>query len=426
MHVATAVTTPTLSVKEVPLTRSSPTTHHDLHTGTPLWTKGDHTQVAARRLTRSVAVDVAVVGAGVSGALMAHALTRRGLRVAVLDRRAPMLGSTSASTALLLYEIDRPLYSLARRIGHDKALRAWRRSVRAVEHLRALVHDERIACGWREMDSLLLAGDAFGHRALQMEVEARGDADISGTFLAGAGLRERFAIERTGAILSGGSAVADPVRLTAGVLRHASRHGAAVYSPAEVVGVASGSGEVRLAMRGGEVVTAAHAVFCTGYELLHGVPTRGHSLESTWAFATAPGATYPDWLDHTVVWEASDPYLYLRSTPDGRLIVGGEDEPTAERHRRPALFRQKMRTLERKLRQLIPELRFRVDARWAGTFGDSASGLPRIDAVPGLPHCHYVMGFGGNGITNSVIAAELVSAAITGRTDPDTDVYRDS
>ena len=34
---------------------------------------------------------------------------------------------------------------------------------------------------------------------------------------------------------------------------------------------------------------------------------------------------YPDWLDRTLVWEAAKPYLYMRTTPDGRLIVGGED-----------------------------------------------------------------------------------------------------
>lgn len=367
---------------------------------------------------------MAVIGAGVSGALMAHALARAGRRVAVLDRREPMSGSTAASTALLLYEIDRPLYSLARRIGTDKAVRAWHRSMRAVADLRALVADEGIRCHWHDMDSLLLAGDAFGSRALRMEEAARSAVGIPGTYLTPGGIREQFAIERTGAILSAGSAVADPVELTAGLLRRARQEGATLHAPAAVTDVITSRGEVRLTLAGGTHVVAEHAVFCTGYELLHGVPTRGHSLESTWVFATMPGASYPAWLDGTVVWEASDPYLYLRTAPGGRLIVGGEDEQSAERHDRPAVFARKIKILERKLHALIPGLRFRVGHRWAGTFGDSGSGLPRIDAVPDLPHCHYVMGFGGNGITNSMIAAQIVACAIAGKADPDADVYR--
>jgi len=389
-----------------------------------LWTVLPRPQVVHRRLTRSLEVDVAVIGSGISGALMAHALARSGRRVAVLDRREPMSGSTAARTALLLYEIDRPLYSLARRIGPDKAVRAWQRSMRAVAELRALVADEGIRCQWRDMDSLLLAGDAFGSRALRMEEAARSAAGVPGSYLRPAGIRERFGLERTGAILSGGSAVTDPVELTAGLLRRARQHGATIHAPAEVTEVISSRGEVRLTVGNGTRVVAAHAVFCTGYELLRGVPTRGHSLESTWVFATRPGARYPAWLDETVVWEASDPYLYLRTAPGGRLIVGGEDEPSAERHDRPAVFARKMQTLERKLRALIPGLRFQVGHRWAGTFGESATGLPRIDAVPDRPHCYYVMGFGGNGITNSMIAAQIVPRAIAGKADPDADVYR--
>jgi glycine/D-amino acid oxidase-like deaminating enzyme len=256
-----------------------------------------------------------------------------------------------------------------------------------------------------------------------MEVAARRAAGIPGAYLPGQKVRDQFGIARTGAILSAGSAVADPVELTAGLLRHIRQRGATLHSPVHVADVTSKKGEVCLTTREGRHIVAGHAVFCTGYELLQGVPTGGHSLTTTWAFATYPGATYPAWLDETAVWEASDPYLYLRSAPGGRLIVGGEDEPSAEEHDHPEVFAQKMQTLEAKLHALIPGLRFRVGHRWGGTFGDSASGLPRIGAVPNLPNCYYVMGFGGNGITNSVIAAQIVSSSIAG-TDPDADLYR--
>jgi glycine/D-amino acid oxidase-like deaminating enzyme len=274
------------------------------------------------------------------------------------------------------------------------------------------------------MDSLLLAGDSFGSRALRMEVEARQAAGIPGRYLPARELREGWALERTGAILSPGAAVADPVRLTAGVLRRARQGGATIWAPVEVATVEADGGEVVLQTRTGQVVVAGSAVFCTGYELLRGVPTRGHSLVSTWVLATGPGARYPEWLDRTLVWEASDPYLYLRTAPGGRLLVGGEDEPPAERHDIERVSARKFRRLDQKLRTLLPDIRFQAGHRWAGTFGDSVSGLPRIDAVPGLPRCYYAMGFGGNGITNSMIAAQIIGAAIAGRADPDADVFR--
>ena len=54
-----------------------------------------------------------MIGAGITGALVAHELVRSGLDAVVVDKRAPGVGSTSASTALLLYETDTALAELA-------------------------------------------------------------------------------------------------------------------------------------------------------------------------------------------------------------------------------------------------------------------------------------------------------------------------
>ena len=96
--------------------------------------------------------------------------------------------------------------------------------------------------------------------------------------------------------------------------------------------------------------------------------------------------------------------------------------PTA--HADKKLLREKTNRVAEKVRALIPGLRFRIAHRWAGAFGESETGLPFIDRVPGHPNCYAVMGFGGNGITYSIIAAEVISRLIAGRDDPDADLYR--
>lgn len=64
-----------------------------------------------------------------------------------------------------------------------------------------------------------------------------------------------------------------------------------------------------------------------------------------------------------------------------------------------------------------------VDYCWAGPFGTTPDGLPIIDEVPGLKNVFTVMGYGGNGITFSQIASEIVAARIAGHSDPDTDLF---
>ncbi len=93
---------------------SSVTHGRDLRTGTPVWLRRGLPRVPCSPLSESIAVDVAIVGAGVSGALVADALVQAGQSVAVLDRRGPVRGSTAASTALLQFELDQPLSLLVR------------------------------------------------------------------------------------------------------------------------------------------------------------------------------------------------------------------------------------------------------------------------------------------------------------------------
>lgn len=401
----------------------SATRERDLRTGRSLWADGPGLGVPIRPLTQAISVDVAVIGAGISGAFMAHGLARD-FSVAVLDRRPPLMGSTVASTALLQWEIDLPLVELCKKIGPANARRAYARSRAAVDHLRDIVARERIPCGLKPSRTLYLAGDEYGFRALEAEADARAAMGLESAFVPAAALRADYGIDRTGAILSDGSARADPARLAAGLLRRAQKAGARVFSPVEVMQAVSDPDGVTLITDAGHAVRARTVVFCCGYEFPEGVPTPGAKVISTWALATTPRTPCPPWLREMLVWEASDPYLYFRMARDGRLIVGGEDEDSSTAHASIPELKRKTDRISRKLKALLPMVEFEVDHSWAGAFGESATGLPSIGPVPDMDHAFAVMGFGGNGITYSVIASQVVGAAIRGRTELDADLYR--
>jgi glycine/D-amino acid oxidase-like deaminating enzyme len=231
-------------------------------------------------------------------------------------------------------------------------------------------------------------------------------------------------MDRTGAILSGGSAQANPMQLAAGLFRRALEAGVRIWSPATISGLAADRTGVTLTTDGGDEIACGAAVFCTGYEILKQVPDAGHDIKSTWAFASKPVEAAPDWLADHLIWEGSDPYIYLRLTRDRRIVAGGEDEDFSEKHEDRKLLKAKTDLVAAKIRQLIPDLAFEIEYRWAGAFGESDTGLPFIDAVPGQPNCFAVMGFGGNGITYSKVAAEIVPTLIAGKPDPDADLYR--
>lgn len=394
----------------------------DLRGGRPVWFSYRAPSVPAGKLTRDVKTDVLVVGMGISGAMTAEALTRAGHSVICIDRRGPLQGSTSATTALVQFEIDQPLTKLSAIKGKADAEQAWRRSRLAVNNLSGRISELGIDCSLTSLPSLYLAGNLLRPAELQAEAEARRQSGIAATYLTRKALAEGFGIHRAGAILSHGNLALNPRKLTAGLLLRSLARKARFHAPVEATTIEHNRDQVIVGTSLGPTITARHLVLATGYELTDLIPATAHRVVSTWAIATGrqPKAIWPD---AALIWEASDPYLYIRATADGRVICGGEDEDFTDETHRDALIADKAERLAAKLGSMFPKLDVRPEFAWAGSFGTTTSGLPYIGALPRHPRIQAVMGYGGNGITFSQIASEIVLSTIDGADDSDARLF---
>lgn len=375
-----------------------------------------------RPFTRQLKCDVAVVGAGISGALIAEMLTEAGLDVLILDRRGPAEGSTAASTALLQYELDMPLSEMTKRLGRDRATRIWRRSRLAVDALRARTERLGLKVDAATRPSLYLDGNILDPTALAAEAEARREAGFEVELIGPAETERRYGIKGRHGIVGFENYSADPRRMAAAYLGVAQSRGARLYAPAEVADVHASKSGVILAIAGGGEVHAASAVFATGYEMLNGIPRKGNYIMSTWVIATRPQPN-AIWPDAAMIWEASDPYLYIRTTPGGAVICGGEDEDIADADARDAQIAEKTATLTRKLGALLPGIDPTPAFAWAGSFGNSPLSIPTVGRVPRMPNCYCAMGYGGNGITFSMMAAQILRSTLCGKGDSDSDLF---
>lgn len=395
----------------------------DLRTGKPVWKAYRSPQITEQKLTSDIAVDVLIVGMGISGAMTADLLTEAGHTVAMIDRRGPTLGSTPATTALVQFEIDISLTRLRRMIGAEKATRAWRRSQLAVGNLRGRIEELGISCRMADRQTLYLAGNVLTGSSLREEAEMRAASGLAARYLTAGALRTSFGLEREGAILSDGNLALDPVKLTAGLLLHAQTRGALLFAPEEAVATRHHASSVDVTTRSGRRIEARHVVLATGYELMDAVANDSHQIISTWAIATKPQAKANLWPQEALIWEASDPYLYLRTTHDGRVICGGEDEEFEDEDTRDALIAEKTKRISEKLGKLLPSIDPTPEFAWAGSFGTTTTGLPLIGAVPNRPRLFALMGYGGNGITFSRIAAEMIRTKLAGHDDTDADLF---
>ena len=362
-----------------------------------------------------------IIGAGITGAMVADCLAEAGLKVAIADRRGPAKGSTTASTALVQHEIDTPLVHLSRKIGKASAMRAWRRSRLAVDAIAARL-GELPGVDVTRRGSLYLAGNLLDPDELAREHDARKAAGLASRYLNRADMRERFGIARSAALLSYDTLTINPKQATLELLKAACARKATIYCPADIVDIDANARSVTATAANGRRIVCRHLVFATGYELPDCVPRRGHKVISTYAIATVKQPRRL-WPEQCTIWEASEPYLYMRTTPDGRIVCGGEDEDFSDEEKRDALLARKTKTLARKLGQVIRGANTTVEFSWTGSFGSSVTGLPRIGLVPGMPNCWAALGYGGNGTTYARIAADVICGALSGRPDTDADLY---
>ena len=106
------------------------------------------------------------------------------------------------------------------------------------------------------------------------------------------------------------------------------------------------------------------------------------------------------------------------------IIIGGRDAPFRNAAARDALIPVRTRQLEATLQAWQPAAMAHTAFSWAGTFGETDDGMPVIGSVPGTDRIHYALGYGGNGIVFSLIAAELLRDLCLGRDNPDLQLYR--
>jgi glycine/D-amino acid oxidase-like deaminating enzyme len=319
------------------------------------------------------------------------------------------------------YEIDTTLTELTRKIGRANAVRAWRRSRLAVDKLSARLEELGVP-RVRRRNSLYLSGDRLDKNDLAHEHDARCAAGLTSLYLDAKALQIRFGIARQAALLSYGDLVLDPRSTALSFLREVVAHNTRIFAPVEVVDVTQKRTGAIAISSSGHRIHCRRLVFATGYELPRNVSYPPHRIISTWAVATA-AQSQPAWPEQCMIWEASWPYLYLRTTSIGQVICGGEDEEFSDENARDALLSEKTKTLMRKLRKLLPKLNSTIAHAWAGTFGETKTGLPIIGQVPSMRNCWVALGYGGNGITYAQIAADIIAGAIIGIPDLDADLY---
>ena len=388
----------------------------DLRSDYPFWLLHKGIIHSYPSLLQDLKTDIVIMGAGISGALTAWHLCHAGFKVVVVDKRHVGMGSTAASTALLQYEIDTPLAELIAKRGEPDAVKSYLLCLKAITDLEAI-------CGqWPEVaftrrPSLQYASFKKDVPLLKKEYELRKQYGIAVQWLDKTAIKENFGFNKNAAILSRDAAEVKAYSLTHALLHRCQQIGLQVYDHTAINDFREDRSGVELVTEHGKKIKARKLVIACGYESARYIPQKIQTLQSTYAIISEPATTNHHWYHNALIWETARPYLYLRTTDDNRILVGGKDNDSSDPQLRDKALPAKAKALEQAFKKLFPAIHFRTDFKWAGTFASTKDGLPYIGCLPGKPHTYFALGLGGNGITFSILAAQTITHLALGLPD---------
>ncbi|HPW89353.1 MAG TPA: FAD-binding oxidoreductase [Kaistella chaponensis] len=397
----------------------------DLKSNEPFWLVKNGILNSYPSLKETVECEVLVIGGGITGSLIAHQMVKDGYETVLIDRREIGNGSTSATTSMLQYEIDVPLYELIDQIGEEGAVKAYKACSQSIEDLDKITQELNSEAGFERKESLYYASKKKDVSWLKKEFEARKNAGFNIKWIEKEEILERYEFENTfGGILSSQGASVDAFHLAHELLAFNSKKGLRVYDKTEMDSVEVKKGFNLVTTKTGQKIKAQKIIYAIGYESAHLIKEKFVDLKSTFAMVSEIDEKGSEKLNNTLFWNTSDPYLYMRTTSDGRVLIGGGDEDFRDPEKRDAMIDKKEKEILRDLKDLLPNYHFYTDFTWAGTFGETKDGLPYIGEHKDFPNSYFVLGFGGNGITFSVTGMEMASAFMKNKNHPLTEYFK--
>lgn len=391
----------------------------DLKSSEPFWLLKNGLVASYPSLKSDEKCDVLVVGGGITGSLIAHQMIQDGYQTLLIDKREICNGSTSATTSMLQYEIDLPLSELIEVIGEKGAVKSYKACSESIDSIEKLAKKLRSKAGFKRKQSLYFASKKKDISWLKKEFEVRKKAGFEVTWLEPVQIQKKFGFQNTfGGILSKQGASIDAFKFAHELLELNHQKGLKIFDKTEMKSIEYFKGYNLVSTTNGPKIKAKKVIYCIGYESKNMIRENFVDLKSTYAIVSEIDQNKFKNLANTLVWNTDEPYMYLRTTDDGRLLIGGGDEDFYDAVKRDALLNIKEREIVKAFKKIKPQEEWYTDFVWAGTFGETKDGLPYIGTHKKFKNSYFVLGFGGNGITFSVMGMEMVSLFMKNKKHP--------
>jgi glycine/D-amino acid oxidase-like deaminating enzyme len=399
--------------------------------GTPYWSSITQIPQQYPYLTEDIQCDIAIVGGGASGALAAYQLSKENIDTVLVDANLFGFGSTSVCSSVLQYEIDYDLTGLKELIGLEKALRAFRACVKGLDDLSKLIVELDQDVGFTRRDCFYYSPDCAGVEQIKQEFLLRRHNGFPVELYDNIKAAEKFSFRvESGIYTTGLAGEIDPYKFTHALIKNAIDNGLRAYenTPIETV-TPEGDGLV-LETRTRHKIHCKKLVNSCGYAAAKEA-CKVASLRTSFCVVTEPVKNFNGWYNRCIIRDDGDPYTFMRTTEDNRILIGGLDSTLIDGHgtfagiiKLPAIVQRKYDVLEQKLISMFTGIdNIKAEYRFSGISADTPDGLPYIGEICGNPNVYYDICCGSNGIIYGMLGANIIRDLYLGHEPQDLDLF---
>ena len=314
--------------------------------------------------------DVVIVGAGMSGSLTALALVEAGLSVAILDKRELGTGSTSANTGLLQYSNDIMLHELIEQIGEQAAVRFYKLCYEAVDDIEKIVNRLQIDAEFMRRPSICYASVEKDVDKIKAEYTTLKKYGFPCDYFDQHNIKEKFPFSKPCALVTFQDAEINPLKFVQGLLKEIETFGVHLFPYVDVQDVVK-ENDILEIRTSGQSFHAKQIIYTTGYETTPVGKRIGADIKRSYVFVSNPINDLSDWYEKALIWETKRPYLYIRSTADGRIIAGGLDEDKPEALFSDEIIMERAYNLLQQTKKLFPHYDLNIAYAYDASFGES-------------------------------------------------------
>lgn len=389
----------------------------ELHTGSYYWQTSLQKPAHYPSLQQNITAEVAIIGGGISGLICAYELIKRGINCVVIEGKRIADGSSLASTGLLQYSSDIMLSELRSLIGKEQADLFYQYSYSGMQQLDELaktLFDAGFDTQYRSRSSMQYTSSEEQVVKIQQEYSALQSLKLPCEYWGAQQIEEHFSFHKHSGLITHGDADVNPYLFIHSLAQYVLQYDCTIYENTLITGHEKVNEQYYMLHTDNQhTIKASHILYAVGYEpeqlkqkLIKPI------LNRSYVIVTNQVQDLSSWYEQYMLWETSRPYIYLRTTTDNRIMIGGLDEHFQQPNHLPTSVKRHSEQLLGELRKLFPNLQVDIEYAWNATFAESRDQLPFIGEDPEQPRVYYCLGYGGNGTVYSMMGSHIIANLI--------------